>query len=29
MAPALVMNCDCKKSEGVVVDETNECESCQ
>ena len=23
------MHCDCKKEEGVVVDETNECESCQ
>jgi len=22
-------NCDCKEPEGVVVDETNECESCQ
>jgi len=22
-------NCDCKKPESVVVDETNECESCQ
>ena len=23
------MKCDCKESSGVVVDETNECESCQ
>ena len=22
-------NCECKESEGLVVDDTNECESCQ